>query len=60
MKNNPQYQLVENKPISCTFCGASVMGRIVESKDPRSKQVIKECKWICSRCGNLSKVGILR
>jgi hypothetical protein len=56
----PEYQKVENRPIMCTFCGASVMGRIVESFDPKTKEPQKHCKWICGRCGNLSKVGVLR
>jgi hypothetical protein len=56
----PQYQKVENKPISCSFCGTAVMGRIVESFDPKTKESQKLCKWICGRCGNLSKVGALR
>jgi hypothetical protein len=57
MNNNAQYQSVENRPIGCTFCGAQVQGRISEKKDPRTKQLVKECRWVCGRCGNLSKVG---
>jgi hypothetical protein len=57
MNNNAQYQSVENRPIGCTFCGAQVQGRITEKKDPRSHQIVKECRWVCGRCGNLSKVG---
>ena len=57
MNNIPQYQTVENRPISCSFCGAMVQGRITEKVDQRSKQLVKECRWTCGRCGNLSKVG---
>jgi hypothetical protein len=49
MNNNPQYQTVENRPIGCTFCGAQVQGRVTEKVDPRTKQVVKECRWACSR-----------
>lgn len=57
MNNNPQYQNVENRPIGCTFCGAHVHGKINENKNPKTKQIVKECRWTCSRCGNLVKIG---
>jgi len=60
MNNTPQYQTVENRPIPCSFCGASVSGRVMERMDPYTKNIVKECKWICSRCGNLSKVGNIK
>jgi hypothetical protein len=57
MNNSPQYQSVTNRPIGCTFCGATVNGRIVEKKVPQIEQTIKEIHWICNRCGNLVRVG---
>jgi ribosomal protein S27AE len=57
MNNIPQYQTVENRPVACSFCGANVQGRITEKTDPRTKQIVKECRWACGRCGNLSKIG---
>jgi radical SAM superfamily enzyme YgiQ (UPF0313 family) len=60
MNNRPQYLTVENKPIACSFCGASVHGKITEQKSYSSKEIIKECRWVCARCGNLVKVGIVK
>ncbi len=51
---------VENRPIACHFCGASIHGKITEKTNPQDKQVVKECKWVCARCGNLSKVGVVK
>jgi hypothetical protein len=60
MNNNPQYQTLDNRPIACNFCGAAVQGRVTEKVDPRNNERVKECRWICSRCGNLSKIGNVR
>lgn len=57
MNNISQYQNVTNRAIGCTFCGAQVNGRVNERLNPKTKQVIKECRWACSRCGNLVKIG---
>jgi hypothetical protein len=57
MNNIPQYQNVENRPIGCTFCGAQVQGRTTERQNHKTKQVVKECRWTCSRCHNLVKIG---
>jgi hypothetical protein len=57
MNNTPTYQTVNNRPIGCHFCGAQVNGKIFESINPVTKEPIKECRWICSRCGNLVKIG---
>lgn len=59
MNNTPQYLSVENRPVPCSFCGATVNGKITERKD-YSKEVIKECRWVCGRCGNLVKVGVVK
>ena len=59
MNNKPQYLTVENKPIPCNFCGASVHGRVTPQQNA-SKEIIKECRWICNRCGNLIKIGIVK
>jgi hypothetical protein len=60
MNNNTHYMTVENRPIACHFCGASIHGKITEKTNPQDKQVVKECKWVCARCGNLSKVGVVK
>lgn len=60
MNNTPQYQTLENRPIPCSFCGATVQGRITEKIDPKTKQIVKECRWTCGRCNNLSRIGNVR
>lgn len=60
MNNNPQYQTLENRPIACTFCGASVQGRVTPKQDPRTKSVVQECRWTCGRCNNLVRIGNLK
>jgi hypothetical protein len=55
-----QYQVLENKPIGCDYCGAHIQGKITKRIDTKTKETINECRWICSRCGNLSKVGIVK
>ena len=55
--NTPTYQQVNNRPIGCHFCGAQVHGRILETTNPNTKETVKECRWVCGRCGNLVKVG---
>jgi len=60
MNQTPQYQTVENRPIGCMFCGAQVHGRVYQKTDNRSKTTVNECRWQCGRCGNLSKVGIIK
>jgi len=57
MNNKPEYQSLSNRPIACTFCGAHVDGRIVESVDQRTKKVEKNIRWQCGRCGNLVRQG---
>jgi hypothetical protein len=57
MNNKPNFQNVENRPIGCTFCGSHVTGKISPRFDTKTKQNINECRWVCSRCGNLVKVG---
>jgi len=53
------YQTLINRPIACIFCSATINGRVQERKDPKTKEIVKECHWICNRCGNVSKVGNL-
>jgi hypothetical protein len=60
MNNIPQYQVVENRPIGCMFCGAQVHGKVTPRKDAKTKNVVNECRWQCGRCGNLSKIGIVK
>jgi hypothetical protein len=57
MNNNSQYQIVENRPIGCTFCGATVQGKVNQHINSKTKEVIKECRWVCSRCNSLVKIG---
>lgn len=59
MNNQPKYMSVENRPISCHFCGATVQGKVTPKTDPTTKETVQECRWICSRCGNLAKIGIV-
>jgi hypothetical protein len=44
-------QLIENRPIGCTFCGCSP----VFGKDEYCGN-IHEVRWVCPRCGNLLRV----
>jgi C4-type Zn-finger protein len=60
MNNIPQYMSVENRPVACNFCGAAVHGKITEKRTPQDKEVVKECRWVCSRCGNLTKIGVVK
>jgi hypothetical protein len=57
MNNKPDYQILTNQPIACTFCGAHVQGRIVESVNQKTKQPEKNIRWQCGRCGNLVRQG---
>jgi hypothetical protein len=59
--NKVSYQELNNKPMGCMFCGNVIpKARIVERKDPKTKEVIQECHWICGRCGNVSRIGKMR
>lgn len=53
MNNKPEYKSVSNIPIGCTFCGATVFGKVMESHNKSEKQI----RWVCPRCSNLVKVG---
>jgi hypothetical protein len=55
--NKPQYQNVTNRAIGCTFCGAQVNGKVNPIQNNRTKEIVNECRWVCSRCGNLVKIG---
>lgn len=57
MNINPSYNTVSNRPIACTFCGAHVNGQVNQVKNSNTQEVENICKWVCSRCGNLVKVG---
>ena len=41
-------QLIENRPISCERCGASVSGK--ESSTRSGNKIMHECQWVCPRC----------
>lgn len=55
--NKPQYQNVANRAIGCTFCGAHVNGKVTPIQNPKTKEVVNECRWVCSRCGHLVRIG---
>ena len=57
MNNKPQFQKVNNVQIGCTFCGANVHGRVNQIKNPKTNEIIKECRWVCGRCNHLVKIG---
>ena len=46
---------IENRPVSCNMCGNyPVHGS--EDTYRQQKVTIHECRWVCSRCGNLVRV----
>jgi len=45
--NKPEHKTLSNIPIGCTFCGATVHGKLVAN----------QIRWVCPRCSNLVKVG---
>lgn len=47
MNYKPQHKPMSNIPIGCTFCGATVQGKVVG----------EQIRWVCPRCSNLVKVG---
>ena len=55
--NNTSYAEVTNRPIPCTFCGAHVAGQVNQVTNPITKITESICRWVCSRCGNLVKMG---
>ena len=55
--NTTSYNTVTNRPIACTFCGASVSGKVTPVQNQHTKEVENICRWVCSRCGNLVKMG---
>ena len=57
MNNTPSYNTVTNRPIACTFCGANVSGQVSPIQNQQTKETENICRWVCSRCGNLVKVG---
>jgi len=43
-----------NVPVGCSFCGqGTAYGRISQQKT--YKEIITECSWICSNCGQVAK-----
>lgn len=43
----------ENRPMSCTTCGAGPWhGREEDVEDRFTNEVVTECIWLCGRCGN--------
>jgi hypothetical protein len=57
MNNQSSYATVANRPIACTFCGAHVQGQVTPIQNPNTKITENVCKWVCSRCNNLVRVG---
>jgi len=50
-------ETVENRPYSCSSCGAVNMGR--ESETTTGNEIVTECVWSCSRCGRVYKRGVV-
>ena len=48
---------VENRPITCTFCGTLIRGREVQIPDRIPGKYIVECHWTCGQCGQLVRSG---
>lgn len=47
--------LIENRPVGCRSCGfGPVNGR--EDQIRSGKDLIREIRWICPRCGSLVRV----
>jgi len=46
-------------PVSenCHYCGHPNKARITPRKE--RNEIVQEAKWICERCGNLYKQGVL-
>ena len=59
MKNTSSYTQVTNRPIGCSFCDAQIQGRVTPKKDGTGR-VYNECRWVCPRCSNLVKVGVVK
>jgi len=48
-------QYIRNMPIKCRSCGhGPFAGR--ESSYAKNKTVFTECRWICPRCGSLTRL----
>lgn len=45
---------IENRPIACNKCHALVTGK--ESAMQTPKGLLRECRWICPRCGTLVRI----
>ena len=45
---------IENRPVPCNHCGAMVTGR--ESEMNTREGILRECRWVCPRCGMLVRV----
>lgn len=51
--------LLQNTPIPCRKCGATVQGREHLVREASGRQVMK-CDWRCTHCGTPNKSGITR
>ena len=48
-------EFIENRPVTCNVCGAyPIYGQ--ESTYRDRKDIVRECRWVCSRCTNLVRV----
>ncbi len=45
------------RPSACTFCNASVSPKVITVK--KGNNMVTEAHYICSRCGNRFRIGIL-
>jgi len=41
---------VENRPISCTFCGYGPIYGKESRENDRQGNIIVECRWSCPKC----------
>jgi hypothetical protein len=49
---------VENRAMSCTFCGAGPYQGRESSYNTREEQIV-ECQWVCPNCGNVFASGVI-
>lgn len=46
-------QNISNQSVACMYCNYPVQGQ--ESSQKVHNGTINECRWTCSRCGQLTK-----
>ena len=52
--------VIENRMLKCQICGKGPWnGREQEYRDTHAKTIRTECVWICGRCGQQFKRGLI-